>query len=428
MDVVPASHHTIEPRDVFSRPWEWEPVSRSEATSQLRDGRIVIVFRHLGADVADWFHPDHPMWLGTGPYHTAAPRLFRYLEPTERPTPPGGSGRVEPPPPPPPPPPPARKPKTEKKKALRGRFQPDTAWCGDEVSLDAEAQNIANGTQVTFDLRRATDKSSIETVTAPLSAAKVRGKMWVTKKPDLPADRKKDHVDFAASADGVSADSENKFTFKLYADKASETKTFACSSPPYGWTGKFDIALSNVALGVVVKIKLVNRLGAKPASAADPLPAIGPAVSAEDKAAMKADVEGKLSGKWVFHRKSCKRGDACDCPVDRRCCKIPVKITVDFVEAGEHHLVNLFQGNARANATNWTRVKTRDNSWAHETGHLLAWYDEYTGGAVGAAPRWTTPNPTAIMGSGLDVPAGYYWDFRDWTKTATGEDWNLVAP
>jgi hypothetical protein len=102
-------------------------------------------------------------------------------------------------------------------------------------------------------------------------------------------------------------------------------------------------------------------------------------------------------------------------------------VQLDFVESGEHHVVNLFQGPGRANAANWTRVKTRDNSWAHETGHLLAWYDEYVGGAVGTSPRWTAPNDTAVMSSGLKVPFEYYWDFRDWLKGKTSQEWEGIA-
>ena len=158
---------------------------------------------------------------------------------------------------------------------------------------------------------------------------------------------------------------------------------------------------------MTVKVKLVNRLGAKPANSTDPLPAIGDPVTDADKASMKADIEGKLSNKVSLIRKNCQFGAACSCPK-------PIKIVVQFVESGEHHLVNLFQGSGRANSSNWTRVKTRANSWAHETRHLLAWFHEYTGGAVGTAPRWKANEPANVMNVGLTVPPEYAWDFRDW--------------
>jgi hypothetical protein len=150
------------------------------------------------------------------------------------------------------------------------------------------------------------------------------------------------------------------------------------------------------------------------------MPAVGSAVSDEDKAAMKTDIEGKLSEKVKFHRDLCE-DKGCGCP------KI-VHIKIDFVESGEHHEVNLFEGPGRANASNWTRVKTRANSWAHETGHLLGWFDEYASGAVGTSPRWVEAAPTHVMGSGLIVPPEYSWDFRDWFIEKTSEQWTAKAP
>ncbi len=213
-----------------------------------------------------------------------------------------------------------------------------------------------------------------------------------------------------------------------YPDIERDTNSFACSSGAFAWTGKFDILLKRGELEIRVKIKLVNRQGAKAATGTTPLPPIGPPLSPAEKATMKADIEGKLGGKWLFHRAHCKNGGGCGCPKNRGCCKIPVKIVVEFVESGHHHEVNLFQGAGRANATNWTRVKTRENSYAHETGHLLGFYDEYAGGAVGKPPRWKV-RPGVIMSTGLAVPVEYYWDFRDWLKTrCQGEEWAELLP
>lgn len=326
------------------------------------------------------------------------------------------------------PPSPAQGCPLQKKKAIRGSFEKTEAKCGDKVGLQATATNIADGTTVNFALRQLPGKQGLGTESSPLQGAAVSpAKLkWISKKTF--DGWTKPQVDFEVSADGVSKDSDNKFSFFNYSDKASETKTIPCSSGVFGWTGKFDIEFKDGVVLVTVKIKLINRLGAKPANAGDPLPAAGDPVTAADKAAMKADVEGKLSQRWILHREQCQRLSACDCPKDRRCCKFPVKVAVQFVESGEHHTVNLFQGAGRANASNWTRVKTRDNSWAHETGHLLGFYDEYVGGAVGAAPRWSAPNDTHVMSAGLVVPKEYYWDFRDWYKSKTGESWELLSP
>jgi len=311
------------------------------------------------------------------------------------------------------------------RRSLTGRFALTEAKCGDEVGLEADGQNIADGTSASFALRSPPGGATFRTETAPLNSNQVRGLNWVSKKPT--DDWPRPEVDFRVTAGGETADSENQFNFHRYANQASETKTIPCSSGVYGWTGKFDIAFTDGVVIVTIKIKLINRLGSKPASGGA-MPAAGPAVSDADKTSMRTDIEGKLSGKRVLHRDNCQRGAGCDCPNGRKCCKFQVQVRVRFVESGQHHEVNLFQGSGQASARNWTRVKTRDNSWAHETGHLLAWYDEYATGAVGSAPRWQPVRAGAVMNTGLTVPAEYYWDFRDWHQSKSGEPWELLSP
>lgn len=301
-----------------------------------------------------------------------------------------------------------------KQSAISGRFKQSEVKCGDTAHVEADGVQITEGSDTRFAISRVRDKASLQDVSASMNAQRLRDVAW---RPKRPADhRKGDAYTFVVSADGVSASSSNNFAFKEYPDYAPETQTFNRVSGVFGWTGKFDIKFAADQITVTVKIKLINRLGSKPADAATPQPAIGETVTAEDKAAMKADVEGKISGKVRLYRKGCTYNDACACPK-------PVSIVVDFVEAGAHHEVNLYQGSGRANATNWTRVKTRDNSWAHETGHLLGWFDEYAGGAVGPAPRWQPDEAANIMNVGLTMPPEYVWDFRDWFAGKSGEEW-----
>lgn len=322
------------------------------------------------------------------------------------------------------PPPPAKKPDDPvapcplKKKSIKGRFVETKLKCGDKGHVQAEGVNLAAGAEASFCIYRVRDSSALDSPAHPMDVA---SGLWQKKRPA--DDKKGDKYEFEVSADGVSAVSSNQLEFQGYPDYAADTKTFACSSPPFGWTGKFDISYAADTVTVKVKIKLSNRNGAKPANAGDPLPAVvkdadgnyAP-VSDADKATMKADVEGKLTDKVKLFREACCFADGCTCGK-------PVKVVVEFVEAGQHHDVNLFTGAGRANSGNWTRVKTRANSWAHETGHLLAWYDEYTGGGVGAVARWKPNEPANIMNVGLTEPPQYCWDFRDWFAGKTGEKW-----
>jgi hypothetical protein len=298
-------------------------------------------------------------------------------------------------------------------KKITGRFTEVTAKCGDPAHVEADGTNLAEGATTTFSPKCLRDSAALTAVSGPMNGQSVRNLDWKPKRPANWA--KGDEFSFGVSGDGQSAQSENKFKFHEYPAVASETKTFNCVSGVFAWTGKFDILFADDVVTVTVKIKLVNRLGAKPAAGAA-LPAIGEAVTDADKASMKADVEGKLSSKVKLFRTNCAFAAACTCAK-------PIKIVVSFVEADAHHDVNLFQGAGRANASNWTRVKTRENSWAHETGHLLGWYDEYTDGAVGATPRWQANEPANVMNVGLTVPPEYGWDFRDWYTGKSGEDW-----
>lgn len=309
----------------------------------------------------------------------------------------------------------------EPEKKLEVRYLQTHVRCGDEVKLMARSQNIDNGESVKMEVKQ--KGSTIFTYNGTLQGGAADG-LWQCKVQT--DDHPEPKFTLEGSAAGINATSPNDCTIKKYENIAAQTKTIPCSSPPFGWTGKFDIELKSGQIIVTTKIKLLNRNGAKPGDG-DPMPEVSGTVSAADKATMKSDIEGKLSAKHLFHRKGCKRGNGCDCSKTRSCCKIKVKVVVKFVESGEHHRVNLFQGAGRANSGNWTRTKTRANSYAHETGHLLGWYDEYAGGAVGSAPRWKVQGGV-VMNTGLRVPKEYYWDFRNWLKAKTGEDWDIVAP
>jgi len=318
-------------------------------------------------------------------------------------------------------------------RSITGRFNPAEVKCGNHTGLDAEAVNVPDGTEAVFTLKAMRGHAGVGSESQALDGSQVRGLQWISKKTD---DQWGEPDVFFSVAAGVSNESENQLSFIQYPDVASQNVTFnrtatnTTVTPPrtYRWTGKYDIEFTGGEIIITTKIKLINRLGSRPSSSSASLPGIGPAVSETDKAAMKSDIESKLTEKWILHRDDCQRGSSCDCPNERKCCKFKVIVVVDFVEAGEHHRVNLFQGSGRASATNWTRDKTRDNSWAHETGHLLGWYDEYPTGATGPAPRWQTARSGAIMRRGLAVPNEYYWDFRDWLQSAASENWELIAP
>jgi hypothetical protein len=410
------------------------PISREDAFSHCENSVVLVKSRIGGFESFVPFDRNCPYYHASGPYDYAGLQYYLAAPETGRPGSAGGSGRAsakakpgsgnegeagaseaaE-----------ADEPVSEEKPkpSITAKFLTESGYCGDAVQIQMTGENLPAKPAAKIDLNSGADGSLVESLSGAMDPLPYKAK-WIARKKGAAWD--KPEILIAAEAAGAKAKGQNKFKLKRLPDQAKETKTIACASGVFGWTGKFDIEFKDGVLVVVTKVKLINRLGAKPASG-DPMPAAGDPVSAGDKADMKKDVESKLSGQWILHRKDCERKKACDCDGKNGCCKFQVRVQLDFVESGEHHVVNLFQGPGRANAANWTRVKTRDNSWAHETGHLLAWYDEYVGGAVGTSPRWTAPNDAAVMSSGLKVPFEYYWDFRDWLKGKTSQEWEGIA-
>ncbi|OGP68596.1 MAG: hypothetical protein A2169_15595 [Deltaproteobacteria bacterium RBG_13_47_9] len=317
---------------------------------------------------------------------------------------------------------------------ISGRFDDLIVKCGDRIGLEADAENIPDGTKTTFRIRQYINAVPIATEIAYLKGLKVRGKSWITKK--VFKGWSPPTVEFEVSADGAKAASENTYQIYQYNDFGSFTVTIPRIvnkvSKIFKWTGKYDMEFYDGVLIITTKIKLINRQGSQPHSGHAEPPA-GPPVNNQKKRTMKHDIESKLSGKWVLHREKCLRGKHCDCKKEPQCCKFPIKIQVEFVETGNHHEVDLYWGsNHLVDASHWGRVKWRANDYAHETGHLLGWYDEYPAGATGGYGDWRTNRPNAIMNTGLQVPQQYYEAFRAEFKrklaaVQTDEPWKLVS-
>jgi hypothetical protein len=250
----------------------------------------------------------------------------------------------------------------------------------------------------------------------------VRGLQWVSQRP---ATSSRPEVDFRVSAAGIAGDSDNRLSFHNYSNQASETRTARMSSGRFGWDKRYDIYFRDGWIIATVKVKIQNMLGPRPnPDAGEAEPAVGSPLTTREKDQYTREIVGYLSNKFLFHRHNCRRGNGCNCPNDRKCCKLRVQVRVRFVESGEHHVVRLYTGAGRANSAEWFRTKTRPTTYAHETGHLLGWYDEYAGGATGAAPWHVHAN--VVMSSGTGMEPYYYQDFKDWWAAKANEPWDPI--
>ena len=325
---------------------------------------------------------------------------------------------------------------TEDPRVYNARWQNRTVKCGDTIEMLASTANIESGTQSDFTIQKTSDNSSVATVNENTEAVGIRAE-WISKKPDNRWDGEPELI-FQVSAGGARAESGNQLSFHEYRNIAGREKTITRrGTNSAGEThrlrdGKFHAEFTNRRLIINIRIKLNNRTQARPSDADgtradDAAVPIGPAVSDADKNEYKNDIEGYLSEKLKLHRHNCGRGAECDC--NNECCKFNVEIHVEFVENNAHHTVDLWPGSGRASSVNWYRVKTRGNTRAHETGHLLGWFDEYADATWhGSPPRWRNNRPGALMNTGSDIPSEYYYDFRDWLHERTGEAWDPVNP
>jgi len=94
---------------------------------------------------------------------------------------------------------------------------------------------------------------------------------------------------------------------------------------------------------------------------------------------------------------------------------------VDWLSSssGSDHIVTVHNGNGAVNMTNWyTGTSGQDRAAAHEFGHMIGLYDEYTGGALN--PSGFLRNDS-IMGRNLTSPQTDHFDnFTDWVNLNSG--------
>lgn len=318
------------------------------------------------------------------------------------------------------------------RRIIHARWESTPVKCGDEARMLADTEHIPAETPATFTIKKIADDGTITTVNNNTAASSVEG-VWESQKPSDTWNGAE--LKFTVSAGGVQADSEEEhLSFHRYPDIDRQTRSHNRSPVGYAaFTGRYTIEFTVRQLIIKVRVKLLNKQAARPANRANYAGvANGPPVSDAQKRLMKRRIERKLSRRLDLHRWDCARENDCNCPRDYKCCKFEVIIRVYFVENNEHHVVNLWPGSSRHDCENWHVTESREGlSWAHETGHLLGWYDEYPDGGLAPAAdnprgRWQNDRPRGIMGPGSLVYWDHLEDLRSWFVSRSGENWRLI--
>jgi hypothetical protein len=135
-----------------------------------------------------------------------------------------------------------------------------------------------------------------------------------------------------------------------------------------------------------------------------------------------------------FHRVGCGRGDACDCAHD--CCKVSWTLDVSVVPTGQQHILvtfhpsgdaGLFLSGTSDTTGTWADPPQDTKEYAHEVGHLLGQFDEYSPAGV-HDPTGVQPNPppageeNLMSGASTNLFARHYrWALR-FLNSNTGSD------
>jgi hypothetical protein len=126
------------------------------------------------------------------------------------------------------------------------------------------------------------------------------------------------------------------------------------SDPPYGWTSKYEVVFTDAEIQLKVKVKLAPEAG----------------VSKEDVKSVgnraSASFKSYYDNKFVFTDTGNSK-------------KYTLRCTAEFVDSGEHEVVNLHPGgdaSTSGDLSTWY-VGFPDMDYAHELGHQIGLKDEY---------------------------------------------------
>ena len=298
-----------------------------------------------------------------------------------------------------------------------------SAYCGDSVSLTVDVTPVPSDGPVTVAIQHPSTGATVDTLNGTITGGHADLK-WVLKSQT--ANWRTDQIPFKATVPGVGTQtSSNKVTFKARA--TTDWKLLRENrGTPVGFSDVYEHADARLEASQVhysMKAKLDGTF----------------------TAAQQSDAKTRIETIWnnglsarKFHRTVCGRGRACDCAFD--CCKAGYRLDFNFVDSGEHFKLKIHS--SATDIHSYTGIDDMDwadppinatTSYAHEVGHMLGNFDEYTGGAndpSGVQP--TNPAADNLMKTAGDttlLPVHYRWALK-FLNTYSGETnvYEIIPP
>ncbi len=286
---------------------------------------------------------------------------------------------------------------------ISARWLTTAAYCGDNARLKVVVTGSPPDSPATIQIRRASAAgvlSDIHTINTRLTNGRI-DVTWVAKAPS--ADWRNDRIKFVVSIPSLSLTGQASNTFSFRQRPASDTwdridRDHPCNGNFNPVVELHDARLQTNRVHYSLKIKLTG-VGLTPAR--------------------QQNAKRLIENTWnrgfrnrKFHRTGCQRRHTCDCQYD--CCKVDFRLDFNFVTSYEHLSIEMRRS---ADPTNPGRscLGRRNGFWyeppmdessvyAHEIGHMLGQFDEYsTGGTDPSGVQPATATTLNLMSTGQNT-------------------------